>query len=84
MTSDGSVGQDELKGILENIITCACVLGCCFFHTKHQKGRSALIIAAGRGHVDVMKALIGREADISTQDKVCQVMLLLLLLELIL
>ena len=38
--------------------------------TKHQEGRSALVMAAKRDHVDVMKVLIERGADVNTQDKV--------------
>ena len=37
---------------------------------KHQEGRSALSLALERGHVDVMKVLIERGADVNTQDKV--------------
>ena len=40
------------------------------YHTKHQEGRSALSLAAKEGHVDVMKALIEKGADINTQDEV--------------
>ena len=38
--------------------------------TKHQLGRSALSLAAERDHVDVMKDLIERGADVNTQNKV--------------
>ena len=38
--------------------------------TKHQWGRSALSLAAERDHVDVMKVLIEKGADVNTQDKV--------------
>ena len=40
------------------------------YPTKHQEGRSALSLAVERGHVDVMKVLIEREADVNIQDNV--------------
>ena len=40
------------------------------YPTKHQRGSSALSLAAERGDVDVMKVLIKRGADVNTQDKV--------------
>ena len=40
------------------------------YHTKHQNGRPALSLAVERGHVDVMKVLIEKVADVNTQDDV--------------
>ena len=40
------------------------------YHTKHQEGISALLLAAEEGHVDVMKVLIEKGADVNTQDEV--------------
>ena len=40
------------------------------YPTQHQEGRSALSLAAEMGHVDVMKDLIERGADVNTQNKV--------------
>ena len=37
---------------------------------KHQEGKFALSLAAGKGHVDVMKVLIERGADVNIQNKV--------------
>ena len=40
------------------------------YPTKHQKGRSALSLALERNHVDVMKILIERGANVNTKNKV--------------
>ena len=40
------------------------------YPTKHQERRSALSLAAERGHVDVMNDLIESGADVNTQDEV--------------
>ena len=40
---------------------------CC---TQHQEGSPALSLAAERGHVDAMMALIERGADVNAQYKV--------------
>ena len=40
------------------------------YHTTHQRGRSALSLAAERGDLDVMKVLIEGGADVNTKDKV--------------
>ena len=40
------------------------------YPTKHQKGRSALLLAAKRGHVEVMKVLMERGAHVNIQDEV--------------
>ena len=40
------------------------------YPTKYQDGRSALSLAAERGHVDVIKDLIEQETDVNAQNKV--------------
>ena len=40
------------------------------YHTTHQEGSSALLLALERGHIDVMKVLIEGGADVNTQNKV--------------
>ena len=40
------------------------------YHTTHQRGRSALSLAAKRGDVDVMKGLTEGGADVNTQTEV--------------
>ena len=38
------------------------------YPTNHQEGKSALPLASERGHIDVMKVLIERGADVNAQD----------------
>ena len=40
------------------------------YATKHQCGRSVVLLAAMRGDVDVMKVLIEKGADVNIRDKV--------------
>ena len=40
------------------------------YPTTYQEGRSALSLAAGKGHVDVMKVLLKGGADVNIQNKV--------------
>ena len=40
------------------------------YPAKHQEGRTALLLAAERGDVDVVKVLIEGGADVNTRDKV--------------
>ena len=40
------------------------------YHTIHQRGRCALLLALERGDVDVMKVLTEGGADVNTQNKV--------------
>ena len=39
-------------------------------HTKDKRGRTALMLAAANGHLDMVTLLVGQGADINASDKV--------------